>query len=510
MADSLTDSGSLYSPLVGLVFVFNLIVGTGALTMPRAFETAGWLISLVLIIVLAIMSYITATFVIESMASANAVSVLMSEELNKEEEKGNQTNDINDKVDDPINSSSHYESEVNDDERSPLLAASDMKKTSIFEIRKRIEMGFMASMFFHKVGLNLFYLAITIYLYGDLAIYMAAVPKSLRNVACTYMGNFSDNMTHCSNYSLTNSDPCWAEGGLTRIDTYRIFVAMFTLILGPFVFFNAQKTKYLQLFTTLMRWLAFSMMIILALIRIGKRKAEGHPQVANFQGIPTLFGVCIYSFMCHHSLPSLVTPIKNKSQIYALFGWDYLLILIFYLLLSFTGIFSFSSLQDLYTLNFQYNSCDGESAITKVVFVQYFLALYPVFTLSTNIPIIGITLRNNLKALFQKWAPFSWTVDRIVFPVITISIPVVIACVTDSVEILVGITGSYAGAAIQYFVPACLVLCSRKYLKIQGSAEKNPHRSPFSHSAWVYAVLVWGVLCIAFVSANYAIHGLRV
>lgn len=31
--------------------------------------------------------------------------------------------------------------------------------------------------------------------------------------------------------------------------------AVFTLMLGPFTFFNAQKTKYLQILTSLMRWL---------------------------------------------------------------------------------------------------------------------------------------------------------------------------------------------------------------------------------------------------------------
>ncbi len=40
---------------VGLVYVFNLIVGTGALTMPKAFSEAGWLLSLILIILLACM-----------------------------------------------------------------------------------------------------------------------------------------------------------------------------------------------------------------------------------------------------------------------------------------------------------------------------------------------------------------------------------------------------------------------------------------------------------------------
>ena len=37
-----------------------------------------------------------------------------------------------------------------------------------------------------RTGRNLFYLCLVIYLYGDLAIYGAAVAKSLRDVACTY------------------------------------------------------------------------------------------------------------------------------------------------------------------------------------------------------------------------------------------------------------------------------------------------------------------------------------
>ena len=62
-----------YSPSTGLIYIFNLIVGTGALTLPAAFHDAGWALSSVIILLLAFMSYLTATFVIESMASANAL-----------------------------------------------------------------------------------------------------------------------------------------------------------------------------------------------------------------------------------------------------------------------------------------------------------------------------------------------------------------------------------------------------------------------------------------------------
>lgn len=57
---------------VGLIYVFNLIVGTGALTLPAAFARAGWLLSLMLIILLAFVGFVTVTFIIETLSCANA------------------------------------------------------------------------------------------------------------------------------------------------------------------------------------------------------------------------------------------------------------------------------------------------------------------------------------------------------------------------------------------------------------------------------------------------------
>lgn len=43
-------------------------------------------------------------------------------------------------------------------------------------------------------------------------------------------------------------------------------------------------------------------MIVLACIRLLSTPNEhlGHPPVANVNGLPNLFGACVYSFMCHH------------------------------------------------------------------------------------------------------------------------------------------------------------------------------------------------------------------
>ncbi|XP_007668069.2 transmembrane protein 104 isoform X3 [Ornithorhynchus anatinus] len=252
----ITEPGELYSPYVGLVYMFNLIVGTGALTMPKAFATAGWLVSLVLLVFLGFMSYVTTTFVMEAMAAANARLCWKRMERHKEDE-GEEDDDDQDSSsatsddDDPLVPGSFDRSETR-----PILAVQRRGPPCVFEITDRIEMGQMASMFFNKVGVNLFYVCIIIYLYGDLAIYAAAVPVSLMQVTCSAGaadgGNRSLSMEDGRQHNDT--DQCW--GPVRRIDAYRIYLAAFTLLLGPFTFFNVQKTKYLQIVTSLMRWIA--------------------------------------------------------------------------------------------------------------------------------------------------------------------------------------------------------------------------------------------------------------
>jgi len=181
-------------------------------------------------------------------------------------------------------------------------------------------------------------------------------------------------------------------------------------------------------------------MIILAIIRLSKDEGEGSPPVVNMNGMTNFFGACVYAFMCHHSLPQLATPVRNKSTIYRLFGLDYLLILVFYILICFTAVFTFADIQDLYTLNFGPEEASSTTnPITKCVVVQYFLALFPVFTLSTSFPIIGITLRNNLKTLFMLIfnvdTQFPWLVDRLGFPLLTVIIPFAVAFATTSVQV---------------------------------------------------------------------------
>lgn len=501
MVGRLNEVGEEYPHGVALVYVFNLIVGTGALTMPKAIASSGSILGIVMIVFIAFTSFVTATFTIEAMACANALHrwTLRQKQRKKQDKETVDGEEVIPAETSGINLINGGGS----GEEEPLIDRSPEKQTEgdIYAIRERIEMGEMASLFFKKGGVIVFYLFIIVYLYGDLAIYAAAVPKSLRDVICNY--NPNNATLNITNLLLNESMPCFKddEDGLNRFEVYQIALTVFFLCMLPFVFFNVQKTKWLQILTTILRWVSFLMMISIAIARIAKNGAA-RPPLADIAGVPTLFGAAIYSFMCHHSLPSLISPIKDKGKINTLFVIDYSLILLFYVLLCATAIYAFDDLQDLYTLNFAPNTPNSADLPGAWVWVKYFIALFPVFTISASFPIIGITLRNNLKTLCQpKGRPYHKCVDRALFPLITVIPPVVLVYFTNDVGILVGITGAYAGAGIQYLLPAILVYEARKHLAVVlGPSVKNKHRSPFVHPFWIWLIVGWCCVALIFVT----------
>jgi len=522
-APAATETQS-FSSGTAAIYIFNLIVGTGALALPNAFSLAGWGLGTGLLVLLAVFSYITASFVVESMAACNGIknteqsinSHKIDEDMNDKEEEDKRSRNFFEEPDDD-DSAYLVRNDMNGQVNVATYGATEGINSSkpVCNLDRQLELAEMADMLFNNVGRLAFSLCMVAYLYGDLAIYCTAVAKSLRDVSCTYSLSTANMTNTTSNATLQLSDPCWAGVALTRSDAYRIFVAVFLLLLGPFAFFNVSKTKYLQIFTTVMRWVAFIAMVTLSITRIAdKSTPHGNPPVADFSTAPTVFGVSVYAFMCHHSIPSLVSPIKNKSAIAAIMATDYILIALFYLILAYTGIFAFPTVPDLYTLAFQPD--EGTTPTLPVQIADYFLGLFPVFTLSTNFPIIAITLRNNLQTMVTDISIFSNmspTTKKLLFPLLATIPPALVALGTENLGILVTITGAYAGAGIQYVIPCCLVFLARRRLnKLEKSLDtslENPLASVFKHSGFVFLVLAWSAMAVGLVTSNFIIKAVK-
>lgn len=154
---------------VGSIFIFNLIVGTGALTLPGVFARAGWALSLVVLLLLAIISYMTVTFVIEAMACANAIKNWQNLQVLRRRSRNSHSENENE-----------HEREDGELETVPLINTNT--QFQYYQLTHKFELGEMATLFFNDFGRILFYLCFIIYLYGDLSIYSAAVSRSLRDV----------------------------------------------------------------------------------------------------------------------------------------------------------------------------------------------------------------------------------------------------------------------------------------------------------------------------------------
>ncbi|ULT80962.1 hypothetical protein L3Y34_011078 [Caenorhabditis briggsae] len=485
--DSSGTSGT-YSQTVGLLYVFNLIVGTGALALPKAFQSAGWLLSISLLTFSAFMSYVAATFVIEALSVANAV-------LSKKRRV----------------------------EYDDVVVADG---PSTFEIAKKVEVSEMASMFLSKVSLVFSYFAIIIYLFGDLAIYSTTVPKSAMNIVCSTI-----NAT-----IVKSSDPChesWPEI-LTRMTVYRFFVIVFVVVVClPMVIAGITKTRHIQIMTTLSRWAAFILMISLATMQLSSQGAAAHPPAYNFHGFGSLFGCAVYAFMCHHSIPSLITPMRTKENVFGKIAVVYGIVGVFYFTLSLTGAFAFEHVQDIYTLNFLHD--DNTSLVYSII--DYFLALFPIITLTSSYPIIALTLINNFKVVKDILCPKTGqeneslleadnqvedndtdderearngnparnekTIFDVLVPTLVLALPTFLSLLTDDMLLLASITGSFPGVAVQFAIPCLLVTAARKHARsVLNFPVPRKNNSPFQSRFWIMLISSWAGFSMIMVLLN--------
>jgi len=157
--------------------------------------------------------------------------------------------------------------------------------------------------------------------------------------------------------------------------------------------------------------------------------------------------------------------------------------------LTYSAVFAYNrnSIPSTYTTFF-----DGKT--NDVVAVL--LALYPVFTLTTNFPLICITLRNNLVRFVPEREDGAWLwVKRFKRPISTLValVPsIAIAFATCDVSLLVSITGSFPGLGIMFFMPLALVFFARRRMNhmFKDNPVCNKHRSPFHHWLWLVVVSI--------------------
>jgi amino acid permease len=194
----------------------------------------------------------------------------------------------------------------------PLLGS----PSSVYSLDRKVEIGELSELFLGRAGQALFFLTIIVYLMGDLAIYATTIADSLARVT----GGWSIGKYY-----------------LSETEAYYIYVLLVLVIVAPlgFLNFNSPYVKYLQFVTMAIRNLALLLMISLTIdLMANRKKGEHAPAIPFFRpDVPSFFGTAIYAFMCHHSLPGIIAPMKDKRKVTTILGVDFILIASLYILL---------------------------------------------------------------------------------------------------------------------------------------------------------------------------------
>lgn len=475
-----TAVGSSYGTFSALIFIFNLVVGTGALTLPKAMADAGWLLSVLFLAIVAVFAFISATFVIEAQAAANAA--LKSAQADDEGPRAGRLASF---------------------EKS-LLA--DASSGSLYQITERVEVTYMGELLGSPRLRSFFSVMLMVYLYGDLAVYAVAIPTALSSVARLPWDHPAEVPDGGSDSGLIDDDD--------RL-SYSIYLLGFALLTLPIAFFDFQKSAWLQYTTCAVRNSAFFIMIAVMAVHI-RTDGAGIPPSAHLPRKPIkiadpaefaeLYGVCIYAFMCHHSLPSIISPIRNKTLVTRIFLVDYVFILLAYIGLGGVSLLAFDGLPDSpdscppTKITDEQTPCPVQHLITQNFEsfsfqpLAYYLSLYPVFALTTNFPLICITLRNNLQTIVPGLLGIH--LKRWQYTLLAALPPYITAYLYRDVDSLAGITGGYAGVFIQLIIPAMLAILARRWEAEHPGAGVNVHRSWFASEWWPNVLLAWAALCL--------------
>lgn len=453
--------------------MLNVVLGTGPLTLPYAFNEAGFLLGAVFLALVMGLSFITATFVIEGLAMANRLKHGKGKLLATGDDT--EDSDLISSRSSGSGSSGIVARGLEETWMSPLLSQAS-RQESQEEIVERFEIGKIAEAVMPRHLCTLSYSVLIIYAYGVLTVYVISGCTSLAKQVGTIWG----------------------------IDAYYPTLCCFVLFVSPICLLDFQKTRPLQVGIGMVRLFSVLLMIVIMarhMTLVGsedtKETRSEDEDDSKFdlldrtefsemplwrpQGLPALFGNAAFIFMIHHSIPGLVFPLRRHKDSFRVIAWSYFIGYTLYLILCLLALLSFGSVDFRHCKNKPSHRCEIQG-LFNTNFASYdyrwaaeMLLLYPLLVVSV-FPLVAITLRNNLKAFLG--APSDSTVSspghhrtsiRLVLPgrnvlytLLAVGPPYLVAAVTRDVQVVMKYIGGYFGLALMFLVPSLINVYSRR------------------------------------------------
>ena len=511
-----------FSFVVTMAFTLNYIIGSGFLTIPWAFAETGCLLGFIIMLALYFLSTASANFLVETLARAsyafehNLVRVrLEATESDKRILNGKSYQAVdsikaNEIVMNPM-TAFELDGSRHELETGPNIIANIDE--SILVGKHTFEVTELCDKFLGPLGVRVYSVFIALYFYGTLWAYSSVFANSFDAI----FGSSID-----------------GESG-----AYEVFLVIFACIVVPISMLELTEQVYIQV--TLSIWRVAMLFIMIGTLAVSwmfhvdafTNYSAGSHDVLLYKFEPSkiyiLLPIATYSFIFHHSIPSLAHPVTDKAQVANIFAASLLVCFVAYLCVGVIVSLYFGDNMK-HSSNLCWASYVGDASASNHSWIMKFVAataskfivLFPAVDVASAFPLNAITLGNNLQSLslFQFCGvgkssritsstvgdhvttndTSSTSRTRYFYRAFASIPPIIGAFFVKDLGKITNYTG-LCGFAIAFVFPPLLAMASEKYMVMHGL----PNKTAYGGSWRTGKTVRWITVVAGFVLIGYVL-----
>ena len=376
--------------------LLNFVLATAVFTIPFPMHEVGIILGTIILAITCFVSVIACTFIIEALALKNSLlkqeNTILEKAIQEHEQKEQEqreSTDNKDKDRPTFLSKASLASNLEDIQKDNNLIPDEIEQELIdnesyedtlerrntFYIYKRFEISKLSKAL-PKAGYFFVVLTIIFYLYVGVTSNGIIAGNNLKDIIGKTLGiNMPD-------YS------------------YYIIVLSFFMITIIIALNNIKHLKKFSMFIMIMRFVIIFLIMGSCFYSMGKYGISKMKDVPKFDlsNITVMIGNSLFVFMSHHSIPGMVENFTPQKRLIKLLIVGYIFSLLFIVLYSYVGLFSFSdptlSCDKSHDFPIAIQSTFSSNFLGLPV-IGYIINYYPILNVITS-GMQLITLRNNI------------------------------------------------------------------------------------------------------------------
>lgn len=468
---------------ITVAFTLNYIIGSGFLTLPWAFEQAGILLGIGILLLFGFFSTISVFFILEAMSCAEKLDHFHGEN----HQSGIQLRQGYFAVKNPVREDEvDTENSTYNDEVVPTVISSQTHLEQ--HVRRKKEITELCQIFLGDYGKQLYVGIICVYMYGTLWAYTTVFANSFSAAHEKIFGDWS----------------------------YEVFVLIFSVGVVPLSLMEFSEQVYLQVSLSVFR--VFMVIAMVTSIIIAYYSADNQFQLpegyqeehdssvffrAEWSKIYLLMPVAAYAFIFHHSVPALSEPITDKSTLNSLFQTALVISMVFYIALG-VIISAYFGTYTLPSSNLNWKDYTGNgNGITSILIsiIRFFVLLFPAVDVASAFPLNAFTLGNNIMTAYygkdiHHHESSRWKLN--VFRSIAAVPPIFGALFIKDLGKITSFTG-LTGFALAFIFPPLLSYVAKKKLELLGIRSDTVHSSFWTNVYFQGILFFSGIFLIFYV-----------